>query len=99
MVTTKSALLADCAVPDPGSAGANFPASFRGSPAQLMGHGQGLGVEVQVAPPQPHGLASAQPSWRDQVEQRVERSLSRAKTHKRPLNWHFALATPLCDIR
>jgi hypothetical protein len=25
--------------------------------------------------------------------------LSRAKTHSQPLNWHFALATLLCDIR
>jgi hypothetical protein len=25
--------------------------------------------------------------------------LSRAKTHTWPLTWHFALATPLCDIR
>jgi hypothetical protein len=56
------------------------PASLFGGPAisrpaellQLPRHGQGPGIEVEVAPPQADGLAAAQPAQRDEVEQRVQ---------------------------
>jgi hypothetical protein len=38
---------------------------------QLLGHRQRPGIQIHVAPPEPGGLAAAQPAQRDQVEQRV----------------------------
>jgi hypothetical protein len=39
---------------------------------QLPRHGQGPGIEVEVAPPQAGGLAAAQPAQRYEVEHRVQ---------------------------